>query len=165
MAFDGLICLAYGVWQGVFISATYHLQTQIARVYARYVDVDLLLPQPLYALSAVSSKAPLVTSLVVYPWAFTLPSGPLYPLILGIILGFGLIDLVILVLPLRGVHRRLVAEKRRMQTEVGERLEATIRKLYQKADSNDLSDLDGLHKLMTSLELTRQIIDRASTWP
>lgn len=165
IAVDGLLCLMYATWQGAFVYATYHLQTQIGLVYARYLNVDLLLPQPLYALSAVSTRAALVTLFVVYLWAFTLPPGPYHTLILGIFLVFGLMGIAILILPLRGAQRRLAAEKRKLQAQVGERIKAAIAQLYQKADSGDLKDIDGLNKLMASLELTRQIIDRASTWP
>lgn len=162
---DGLICLLYGAWQGMFVYGTYHLQTQIGLVYAHYVEVDLLLPQPLYALASVSTRAALITLFVVYLWAFTFPPGPYHGLMLGIVLAFGLIGLAILVLPLRGVHRRLLAEKRQMQSELGERTRATIAKLYRKADTDELGDIDGLNKLLSSLELTRQTIERASTWP
>ncbi len=165
ITFDVLIFLSYGFWQGAFVYATLHLQSQIGRVYAQYVNVDLLFPQPLYALSAVSTRAAIVTLFVAYLWAFTFPTGPYYTFMLGIILIFGTIGLAILVLPLRGVHLRLLTEKRQRQAELGDRIKSTIAKLYDRADTGNYSDIDGLNKLLSSLELTRQTIDRTSTWP
>lgn len=165
LALDALFMLVVGGVQGTIIYATYHLQTLIGQVYAHHLKIDLLIPQPLYALAAVSTRAALLTFASIYLWMFTLPSGPNYPLLAGIILSFGILGLIILVLPLRGVRRRLVTEKRRMQAEVGRRIEAAIARLCAETDSGQLTNIDALHKLFNSLELARQAIERASTWP
>jgi hypothetical protein len=167
VGFDLFMCLVWGLYLSLFLYATYHLQGEIGRFYAHYVNVDLLLPQPLYGLSSASTRGALTTLLVVYLWVFTFPPGPtlIYYLVIGWVLAVGLVGTSILILPLRGMHRRLEAEKRQMQADLGRRIKATVAKLYEKADNGDYRDLDGLNKMLSSLELTRQTIDRAPTWP
>jgi hypothetical protein len=76
-----------------------------------------------------------------------------------------LIAVVCFLLPLRGMHGRIVAEKKRLRAEANARLEATIQQLYACADSQDLAEVDRLNQLMASLVTTREIIEKIPTWP
>ena len=69
------------------------------------------------------------------------------------------------VLPLQGMHRRLQAEKQRLLAGVNARLEATISKLYDRAEQEPLEDVDRLGSLLSSLITTRDVITRLPTWP
>ncbi len=69
------------------------------------------------------------------------------------------------VLPLRGMHRRLAAEKDRALAEVAARLEAVFVRLHERVDQEMLADADKLNMQITSLSAEREALARISTWP
>jgi hypothetical protein len=69
------------------------------------------------------------------------------------------------VLPLRGMHQRLVVEKERLQLGADKRFKATLADLHRSVDERDLSVADGLNKTLTSLQLERDALARIPTWP
>lgn len=69
------------------------------------------------------------------------------------------------VLPLRGMHRRLAAEKDRALAEVASRFEAVFMRLHERVDQENLADADKLNLQITSLSAEREALARVSTWP
>jgi hypothetical protein len=69
------------------------------------------------------------------------------------------------VLPLKGMHDRIVLEKKRLRAEVNTRLEAAIQQIYRRADTQDLTGIDQLHQLLASLITAREVVDKIPTWP
>lgn len=63
------------------------------------------------------------------------------------------------------MHRRIAAEKERLEAEANERLQTTIADLHQSVDRRELSDADELNKTLSSLSLERQILEKIPTWP
>jgi hypothetical protein len=72
---------------------------------------------------------------------------------------------VIFVWPLWGIHRLLTTEKRRMLDELGTQLHTAMRRLGAASESEDLSAVDALQKLVAGLSMSRAEVDRVSTWP
>ena len=80
-------------------------------------------------------------------------------------------------LPLRGLHDRLVEEKRRLLTAGAGSLEATIAALHrlshdEVANQNDIdasrvaqTRIDALSKAQSALIQERDVVQRLSTWP
>jgi hypothetical protein len=69
------------------------------------------------------------------------------------------------VLPLRGMHRRLAAEKDRMLAEVASRFETVFARLHERVDQAVLTDADKFNLQITSLSAEREMLARVSTWP
>ena len=69
------------------------------------------------------------------------------------------------VLPLRGMHRRLAAEKDRALAQVASRLEAVFIRLHERVDQGILADMEKLNIQITSLSAEREVLARVSTWP
>jgi hypothetical protein len=69
------------------------------------------------------------------------------------------------VLPLRGMHRRLAAEKDRALAEVASRIAALFVRLHELVDQKILADADKLNNQITSLFAERAALARVSTWP
>lgn len=68
-------------------------------------------------------------------------------------------------LPLQGMHGRIVAEKRELEWQIGRRLESMMGEVHRAADGGDLSRADGLNKLLGSLIAERELVFRLPTWP
>jgi hypothetical protein len=69
------------------------------------------------------------------------------------------------VLPLRGMHRRLAAEKDRALAEVASRFETVFARLHERVDQEVLTDADKFNLQITSLSAEREVLARVSTWP
>ena len=69
------------------------------------------------------------------------------------------------VLPLRGMHRRLTAEKDRALAQVTSRLEVVFVRVHERVDQDVLADADKLNLQIASLSAEREALARVSTWP
>jgi hypothetical protein len=137
----------------------------VTRIHRMATHVDLFQPQPLYAFSALSASAGVGLLLFNYYSAITDPTtftNPIWYAVFGI---SAVLAIAFFVLPLYGMHRRIVAEKDRLEAEAGERLRATIADLHRQVDQQKLNDADALNKTLSSLALERQLLERMPTWP
>ncbi len=69
------------------------------------------------------------------------------------------------VLPLLGLHRRMVEAKKPLEAAVSQRMEAAITELHRRVDAGDLEGMTELHRTMASLEIERDVLARIPTWP
>jgi hypothetical protein len=74
-------------------------------------------------------------------------------------------SVIVFILPLRGAQRRIAAEKSRLQTEVGQRLEATIAAIHDSVDRGELDRADALNRSLSSLMAERDLVNHLPTWP
>lgn len=156
---DGLTFALFAV----LIYHTIHQLRLVSRIHALASRIDLFEPSPLYAFSHLTARTGIgLVVLTVYSFLIE-PSID--------VLGVGLTALVTVVaaaafvLPLEGMHRRIVVEKERLQLEADRRLKAIFEELHQSVDDRDLSVSDGLNKTLESLQLERDAIARLPTWP
>jgi hypothetical protein len=147
----------------VLIYHTIHQLRLVSRIHALASRIDLFEPAPLYAFSHLTARTG-IGLVVLTAYSFLIdPSVN--------VLAVGLTALVLVtaaaafVLPLEGMHHRIVAEKERLQLEANRRLKATLIGLHQSVDERDLSSSDALNKTLESLQLERDAIARMPTWP
>ena len=76
--------------------------------------------------------------------------------------GFGVI---VFVVPLLGLHGRLVDEKERLQGEADDRLKGILAELNRDAGALELGRADALNKTLASLVQQRELLARLPTWP
>ena len=68
-------------------------------------------------------------------------------------------------IPLRGIHGRLEAQKDRLQGEVGRRLSAAFDAINRAVDADDAPSLSRAQQALAALTAQRDLIARIPTWP
>jgi hypothetical protein len=142
-----------------------HLLRLVIYLYGYWVQTDLLKPQPLYALSSVGARAAVAMLLYVNAFVLAVPGGLANPGVLGVYSLIVVLALMVAITPLWGAHRKLILEKRQMQEGVNERLKIAMAELYRRVDNQAMTDMDNLNKTFLSIEVSKNNIERASTWP
>ena len=134
--------------------------------------IDLFDASPLHAFSRLTSQASLgllaLTALLISanPQFLTASSNELVAATaIGLLSGMGIAALASFALPLYGLHRRIAAEKERLQTDADGRLVSLLGALHEDASKLDLSRADGLNKLLASALQERDILAKLPTWP
>jgi len=143
----------------------------VDRIHRQADRVNLLDPGPIYAFSRLTSQAALgmlvpIAVLVLTGGGFQtsasestrLAIGFSYAVIVAMAIGS-------FVLPLEGMHHRLVVEKVRLQSASSARLTALLAELDRDVTGLSLARADGLNKLLASVLSERELIARLPTWP
>ncbi|MGE5138937.1 MAG: hypothetical protein ACM3JD_05725 [Rudaea sp.] len=146
----------------------YHTVRQlklVTRIHATASNVDLFHYTPLYSFSALTARTGLVFSLILW---FDLTINPEtltnLPLI-GLNVAILLLSAACFVLPLEGMHNRMVAEKRELEWDANQRIKAVVAHLYGTVDEHALGEADEVNKTISSLLATRDLIGKIPTWP
>jgi hypothetical protein len=141
----------------------------VDRIHRGATRVDLFKPAPLYAFSVLTSRTAIMLALV-----FTVPTavaaaqaggegGSLW------FVGFAgigvLVAAIVFVVPLLGMRRRIVAEKVRLQGEVGSRIESTIGAVHAAIDAGDLPGAASMNGALGVLIAERDLVDKLPTFP
>lgn len=141
----------------------------VERIHAAATRVDLFRPAPLYAFSILTSRTAMVIALV-----FTVPTLVAVaqaPAVSGSWLflpwiGVGVIAAAaVFVVPLRGMQRRILAEKRHLQAEVGLRIERTMDVIHERIDGGDLAGAGAIQGALNVLLTERDMVDKLPTLP
>lgn len=146
----------------------YHTVRQlrlVSLIHASAENIDLYHYGPLYSFSGLTARTGIVFVFILcYDIAVnpeTLYNAPLLVLNIGIFA----ISAACFVLPLQGMHQKIIVEKRVVQWDVDQRLAAVVKHLYSKVDDLDLHDADSVNKTINSLVATRDLIGKIPTWP
>jgi hypothetical protein len=150
---------------GVFIYHSIHQLREISRIYLTFARLNLYRLQPLYAFSVPAALTSGGLILYNYAWFAVAPEFLAQPISIALGLFFATATAVIFAWPLLGIHRRLVAEKRRSMAESARRFEAAVIELHQRVDKKAMTKMDDLNKTLASLEIERAALQRIPTWP
>jgi hypothetical protein len=143
-----------------------HQLRMVERIYDLVGKIALLRAKPLYAFSQLTARTGGSFLLLTYYVAAVrrdLVSSS--PALEALLLAMVPTAVACFVLPLRGMHRRLAAEKDRALAEVASRLEAVFVRLHERVDQEMLTDADKLNVQITSLSAERDALARVSIWP
>ena len=122
--------------------------------------------KPLYAFSQLTARIGVSFILLAYYVAAVRPDAVSNsPFLEALLVAMVPTAVVCFVLPLRGMHRRLAAEKDRALAQVASRLETVFMRLHERVDQEVLADADKLNQQITSLSAEREALARVSTWP
>ena len=147
----------------VLIYHTIHQLRLVSRILALASRIDLFDPAPLYAFSNLTARTGIGLVLLI---AYGFLIDPTINVVAVVLTGLvSVVAAAAFVLPLRGMHQRLVVEKERLQLQADQRFKATLADLHRSVDERDLSVADGLNKTLTSLQLERDALARIPTWP
>ncbi len=138
----------------------------VERIYDRVAKIDLLRAKPLYAFSRLTARIGVSFLLLTYYVAAVRPDlAASSPALEALLVAIVPTSVACFVLPLRGMHRRLAAEKDRALALVASRFEAVFERLHERVDQEMLADADKLNMQITSLSAEREVLTRVSTWP
>jgi hypothetical protein len=152
-----------------FFVLAYHTVRQLRRVsqlHAAAQTINLLQPRPTYAFSRLTSRTAIgVAAFLYFDFLINPPtSGAALPYFT--LAGAALVlMLAAFLLPLLGMHRRLAAEKARLETEVSQSLETAYQDLLAGVRSRDYASVGDLDKTLASLLRMREVVAKLSTWP
>jgi len=140
------------------------------RYVARLLDdasaISLFDTSPLFAFSRLTASVGVVIVFVAY-YAFATSAA--YQLgnvlAIGVIAANMILGVVVFVVPLLGVHGRLVDEKAALVRGVNQRFEALRAELYGRVDASNVSGAKEVVDTLGGLEQIRQRIDKLPTWP
>lgn len=155
--------LFIGAIVGVEVYHTIHQLRIVQDIYHYCQIINLYALRPLYALSALSTRTALGIIFISYLWYVLAPM--LFEISVAVFVFFTCYAFLVFMLPMRGIHRLLVAEKDQKLGENGEWQRATAQEIHRSLEKSDYSQMDALNKAMASLELEHTALERISTWP
>lgn len=120
---------------GVWYFHTFHQLRLISQIYTQHTRINMYDPGPIYAFSGVSARSAFLFVLVPTLWIATNPI--LFNFAIGLWGGISIaaIGLLVFILPLWGIHVRLVHAKDELLGQVGTRLQTTTNALHQVTDT------------------------------
>jgi cell division protein FtsL len=153
----------------VAVVSTFHALHQlrmVERIYDLVGEIALLRAKPLYAFSQLTARTGMSFLLLAYFIAAVRPDLVSSSRMLEVLL-VAMVPTAVacFVLPLRGMHRRLAAEKDRALAQVALRFETVFKRLHERVDQEVLTDADKFNLQITSLSAEREVLTRVSTWP
>jgi hypothetical protein len=158
-----IVVLIYQSWRQLRIVDTIH---------AGATRLDLFRPAPLYAFSVFTSRAAIVIALVfIVPTLVAVADAPVSSGTGNLVLwvpwvAIGIVAAaLVFALPLRGMQRRIIAEKRRLQSEVGLRLETTMAAIHRAVDDGRIGDASGMSDALAALIAERELVEKLPTLP
>ncbi len=150
---------------GALIYHSVHQLREISRIYLTFARLNLYRLQPLYAFSVPAALTSGGLILYNYAWFAAAPELLAQPISIALGVFFATITAVIFAWPLLGIHRRLVAEKKRSLAENARRFETAVAELHLRVDKKAMAQMDDLNKALSSLEIERAALHRIPTWP
>ncbi len=153
----------------VVVLSIYHAIHQlrmVARIHERVCQVDLFRARPLYAFSGLTASTGIGLLLLAYGFVAIRPDVSLGTQI-GRILLVAIVPTAAacFLLPLRGMHLRIAAERDRLLGEANDRLAIVIERLHRRVDDDAIDDAEQIHRQLASLVLERDHLAKLSTWP
>jgi hypothetical protein len=143
-----------------------HQLRMVERIYGLVGKISLFRSKPLYAFSGLTARTGVGFLLAMYYVAAIRPDLAFgSPALRALLIAMVPIAIASFVLPLRGIHLRIAAEKSRALAEATSRFEALIVRLHERVDKEILVDADKLNMQITSLVAEREALSRLSTWP
>jgi hypothetical protein len=139
---------------------------RVGSLLRRASSLDLYDTAPIYAFSRLTGLVGVAVVFVAY-YTYVANSafqvGNVFSLstIAAAILG----GLACFVLPLWGIHDRLVMEKSALVRGANQRAEALQAELYRRVDAGELAGIDSVTDAIDGVIATRSLMDRLPTWP
>jgi len=147
---------------------SYHTIRQlriINSMYARHVHIDLLNQTPLYELARIPVYTALSIVIPVSIILMVLPRLPNDPVSIGLLMSTLAFNTIIVIAPIYRVHLALDDEKVKRQNLNSKLTDDLIVRFREEVRSNALEDSSYIKMSLEILNLERDIIHSAPTWP
>lgn len=165
IAFVSILFVLTWVVYGVFILHTYRQLRLIRRIYDEYAQVNLYELGPLYAFSGITGRTAIVFVFLNVMWNVTAPFLAAFAVTIVTGLFFVASGLAAFLVPLLGIHNRIVKEKERLVIQNNQRIQATAIDLYQQVDSLEFQRTTALKDSLTALDIHAKTLEKIPTWP
>lgn len=163
------------VWE-TFISAAflilfYHSFRQLRlvdRLHGKLGAIDLFDQGSLYGFSRVTSQTAIGLIVLAVPGIFLIPEGAgagFLIISLAWYAAVAAIALAAFVLPLRGIHDAVAAEKRRVLADLGRRISVAIAGTQVAVDAGDDAGVESHNRALSTLVSARDVVNHVPTWP
>jgi hypothetical protein len=157
---------AFGI--ACFFILAFHTIRQLRmvnKIHASASTINLFEASPAYAFSQLTARTGIGLMLFAY-FDFVLnppdPTEPLTYLLMGTVL---VVAVAAFVLPLLGMHQRLVQEKNKVEADINRGVETIHRKLQERMASENFANLEELDKTLSILLSLREVVVKIPTWP
>lgn len=137
----------------------------ISDLYDSASNLDLYDLEPVYALSGHTAKTGLILLFMIYTSLLVDPQSIMNPATIFATIMISLVGLAAFVLPLRGINRRLVAEKQSVLRRIRSRLKDAFLAVERKYDASALAEMDELGTAIENIERQIAFVERIPTWP
>jgi hypothetical protein len=153
---------------GTVIYHSYHQLRVIDWLYTSGAVIDPLYPEPLYALSEITSWTAVLILINLYGWSAviagenlgTSPSEPLFYLTM---MSWIMLGVLVFILPLWGAHRQLDETKDRALEGNARSYKTAIDELHHAVSTKTLDKIDAWQTALSALDLERRHLDRLAT--
>ena len=155
---------------GAWVYHTIHQLRTIHNLYAERAQVDPFHPEPMYSLSAITSRTAIVILANTYGWfGANAASGGADPNSLiallvtnAFFIGLGLL---IFVWPLWGAHRLLESAKSEALSANAAQFTSAVAEIHQRVAAKEMTGVEGWETALSALHVERLQLDRMPTWP
>ena len=142
----------------------------IGRIHATATGLSLYERDTHHAFSRLTVRVAIGLVMPVYLWtvlAFVNQGsfGAMSSFDTGIVVFVLVVSSVVFVLPLNGMHLRLVSEKSRLLQEVDRRVDAASQQLHRRLDARAFGKVAGFRDALSALMIEKDNLRRISTWP
>jgi hypothetical protein len=141
----------------------------INQLYERIVKINIFNLEDLYALSALTAKVGIffvVAGTMSYIINIVVPEGqPQTEVAIFFVSSNSLMAVLAFLLPLLGIHRKLVKEKKLVAQDNNRRLKVAMQILHERSDRSQLEEMPLIKAQIGALLEFRREIGSISTWP
>lgn len=150
---------------GALIYHTLRQLKLVSDIYARTQKINLFIPEPLYAFSGLSAMTGAGWVLLLYGTISAFPAILTSGLATVLLAFMFTLSGAAFLLPLVGIHNRIVRAKRALLAEVGQRMQSAVNEVYQWLDRGDVDAVGKATLPLNSLIALRGEVARLPTWP
>jgi len=143
----------------------YHTSRQLKLVsdtYARTQNINLFLPEPLYAFSSLSAWTGVGWVLLLYATISGFPDILTSPLAVVLLAFMFMLAVAAFILPLLGIHRRIQDAKKILVAELSRRAQTAMLELYRLRDGDNTA---AVGNVALPLMMLRDEVSKIPTWP
>jgi hypothetical protein len=146
----------------------YHTTRQlrmVSRIHTLATAINPFHAGPVYAFSELTARTGI--GLIFFASFIILLSAPdpsdlfTYLLLAAIVA----VAVAAFLLPLLGMHQRLVKEKAQLQLEINNGVEVAYEELQERVRTRNFAEVEDLDKVLSSLLTLREVAAKLSTWP
>lgn len=150
---------------GVYFYHTLWQLWMVNRIHAMLTDIDLFNRAPLYAFSRLSSRTGISLLLMNFFGIVTDPATFSNVALINVTVMAFVLAVLSFLLPLQGISRRIIAEKRRLLQAINQHFGALVHEMYAADDSLATNDAPQNAQLLHSVATTRSIVESIPTLP
>ncbi len=163
------------IWESlissIFFVLIYHTFRQLRlvdQIHRKISGIDLFDQGPLYGFSRVTSQTAIGLIVLLVPGILLIPEGAGAGFIIASLACYGVtavIPAAAFVVPLRGIHDLITAEKRRIQADLGRRITLALMAIQTAVDSEDGPAIEAQNRALSTLVAVPEVVNRVPTWP